>query len=109
MSTNNCKDSFKLLTDIGIGGEVLTQSFLNDLSLITSANIYNMYGPTETTVGCCCKKLSKANKIITIGKPLANVKFYVLDKNLNLCPPGVKGELYISGDGVSKGYFGRED
>lgn len=109
MSTNNCKDSFKLLTDIGIGGEVLTQSFLSDLNLITSANIYNMYGPTETTVGCCCKKLSKTSKVITIGKPLANVKFYVLDKNLNICPPGVKGELYISGDGVSKGYFGKDD
>ena len=109
MSANNCRDSFKLLTDIGIGGEALNQSFLNDLNLITSANIYNMYGPTETTVGCCCKKLAKTNKVITIGKPLANVKFYVLDKNLNLCPPGVKGELYISGDGVSKGYFGRED
>ena len=109
MSANNCRDSFKLLTDIGIGGESLNQSFLNDLNLITSANIYNMYGPTETTVGCCCKKLAKTNKVITIGKPLANVKFYVLDRNLNLCPPGVKGELYISGDGVSKGYFGRDD
>lgn len=109
MSANNSKDSFKLLTDIGIGGEALNQSFLNDLNLITSANIYNMYGPTETTVGCCCKKLSKNNKVITIGTPLANVKFYVLDNNLNLCPPCVKGELYISGDGVSKGYFGRDD
>ena len=109
MSANNCRDSFKLLTDIGIGGESLSQSFLDDLNLITSANIYNMYGPTETTVGCCSKKLAKKNKLITIGKPLANVKFYVLDNNLNLCPPEIKGELYISGDGVSKGYFGRDD
>ena len=109
MSSDNSKASFKLLTDIGIGGESLNQSFLNNLNLITSANIYNMYGPTETTVGCCCKKLSKNSKVITIGKPLSNVKFYVLDNNLNLCPPCIKGELYISGDGVSKGYFGRDD
>lgn len=109
MSANNYKNSFKLLTDIGIGGESLNHSFLIDLSLITSANIYNMYGPTETTVGCSCKKLSKTSQVITIGKPLANVKFYVLDKNLNLCPPGIAGELYISGDGVSSGYFSRDD
>ena len=68
-----------------------------------------MYGPTETTVGCCCKKIDKTTKYITIGKPLANVKFYVLDKHLKLCPPGIKGELYISGDGVSNGYYGKPD
>ena len=68
-----------------------------------------MYGPTETTVGCCAKKLERNTKFITIGKPLANVKFYVLDKNLKLCPPGIKGELYISGDSVSLGYYQRPD
>lgn len=109
MSASNSYDSFKLLSDIGIGGESLTLSFVGDLRLLTSANIYNMYGPTEATVGCCAKKLSLNNKIITIGKPMANVKFYVLDDNLNLCPPGIKGELYISGDGISKGYYKKEE
>lgn len=109
LSDSQSKTSFALLTDIGIGGEALTISFLKDLGFLTSANIYNMYGPTEATVGCSCKKLNKNSKIITIGTPLANVRFYVLDKNLNLCPPGIKGELYISGDGISKGYYGRPD
>lgn len=109
MSGANSTESFKLLSDIGIGGEALTLSLLKDLRLITSANIYNMYGPTETTIGCSCKKISNNTKTITIGSPLANVKFYVLDKNLKLCPPGIKGELYISGDGVSNGYYNKPE
>ena len=68
-----------------------------------------MYGPTETTIGCSCKKIEKNTKNVTLGKPLSNVKFYVLDKHLKICPIGIKGELYISGDGVSKGYYGRPD
>ena len=109
VSASNSYDSFKLLSDIGIGGESFNLTFVRDLKLITSANIYNMYGPTEATVGCCAKKISLNNKIITIGKPLANVKFYVLDSNLKLCPPGIKGELYISGDGISKGYYKKDE
>lgn len=109
MSASNSSDSLKLLSDIGIGGESLTSAFLNDLTLLTFANIYNMYGPTEATVGCCCKKIEDKNSTITIGKPMSNVEFYVLDKDLNLCPVGIKGELYISGDGISKGYYKKEE
>ena len=109
MSVSNVKDNFSSVCDIGIGGESFSISFIKELQQITSANIYNMYGPTETTVGCCSKKIEKNTKLITIGKPLANVKFYVLDNNLKLCPPGIKGELYISGDGVTLGYYKRPD
>ncbi len=109
LSSCHSKHDFSSLLEIGIGGESFSNSFLKDLRQITSANLYNMYGPTETTVGCCCKKIERTNQLITIGKPLANVKFYVLDKNLTLCPPGIKGELYISGDGVAKGYYNNPD
>ena len=101
--------SMKSLKTIGIGGESFSIPFIKGIETLTSAEIYNMYGPTEATVGCSAKKIDKTIKTITVGKPMANVKFYVLDKNLKLCPPGIKGELYISGDGVSKGYYNRED
>lgn len=109
MSSAKETHNFSSISDIGIGGESFSNSFLKELRQMTSANFYNMYGPTETTVGCCCKKIEKLSQPITIGKPLANVKFYVLDKYLKLCPPGVKGELYISGDGVAKGYYNNEE
>lgn len=108
MSSANNMHDFSSLLEIGIGGESFSNSFLKELRQITSANFYNMYGPTETTVGCCCKKIENLSSEITIGKPLANVRFYVLDKNLKLCPCGTKGELYISGDGVAKGYYNNE-
>ncbi len=109
MSTVSTQNCFSSITDIGIGGEAFSLSFVQNINNICSANLYNMYGPTETTIGCSCKKIEKNTKQITIGKPLANVRFYVLDKNLKLCPPGTKGELYISGDGVSKGYYKKLD
>ncbi len=109
MSSINKSHNFSSLTDIGIGGESFSLSFITDIQRLFSANLYNMYGPTETTIGCCCKKLERNQKFITIGKPLANVRFYVLDQNLKLCPPGIKGELYICGDGVSKGYYNQPE
>ncbi len=109
MSSMKENHSMKSLTDIGIGGESFNIPFIKSIQALTSAEIYNMYGPTETTVGVSSKKIERNVKILTIGKPMANVKFYVLDKNLKLCPPGIKGELYISGDGVSKGYYQKPD
>lgn len=105
MSSANATHDFSSLLEIGIGGEAFSNSFLKELRQITSANFYNMYGPTEATVGCCCKKIENLSSMLTIGKPLANVRFYVLDKNLKLCPPGIRGELYIAGDGVVQGYY----
>ena len=69
----------------------------------------NGYGPTETTI--CSTAFAIKNiqnipyNIIPIGKPLPNLKAYILDKDLNPVPVGVPGELYISGDNVSKGYL----
>lgn len=98
----------KNMKDIMVGGEGISYSQLENLIAITNANIYNMYGPTETAVWSTIKKLS-LEPSITIGKPIANTKCYVLDKNKNMLPPYTPGELYIGGDGVSKGYLGREE
>lgn len=97
----------KIMKDIMVGGEPISYSLLESLSNLTRANIYNMYGPTETAVWSTIKKLS-LDSPITIGKPIANTKCYVLDKNMNLLPPQIPGELYIGGDGVSNGYLNRE-
>ena len=98
----------KNMTDIMIGGESISDNLLKNLSNITKANIYNMYGPTETAVWSTIKKLS-LDLPITIGKPIANTQCYVLDKNMKLLPPNIPGELYIGGDGVSKGYLNQPD
>lgn len=46
---------------------------------------------------------------IPIGKPISNTQIYILDKYGNLLPPGVKGELYVGGSGLAKGYLNRSE
>ncbi|HEV2734418.1 MAG TPA: non-ribosomal peptide synthetase, partial [Longimicrobiaceae bacterium] len=71
---------------------------------------WNVYGPTENSVrisfGVC---RPEEHRIPPIGRPLANVRAYVLDRHLEPVPPGIPGELYSAGDGVTRGYLGRPD
>ena len=70
--------------------------------------IMNGYGPTEATISCMMEVVEDGNDI-TIGIPAANVYVATLDPDGRLQPPGVIGELVIMGDGVGRGYIGRED
>ena len=94
--------SIKNLEFITLAGEQLPLNLVNSLHNISNAVIYNGYGPSETTVFSTLTKID--NNYISIGKPLDNTQIYILDKNLKLVPLGIAGELYISGDGVGKGY-----
>ncbi len=99
----NTSKCLKCLKAVQLGGEVLNPEFYNKLVHYTNAKIYNGYGPSETT-SCATYKLITSPDGITIGNPLPNVKVYICNKFLNLCPPEIVGELCIAGDGVSYGY-----
>ena len=73
-------------------------------SLNSDMVILNGYGPSETTLGCSFKVLTSGNNV-TIGAPMANVKFYVTDESGNLLPRYAVGELVICGEGVGRGYI----
>ena len=73
----------------------------------TMIDIYNGYGPTETTCGVTYSLLT--NSDITIGKPIANIQIFILDKYDYLKPIGQIGELCIAGDGVGAGYLNRPE
>ncbi len=96
--------SLKILS----GGEVLTRQLAAEL-IKRGKTVWNLYGPTETTIWSTIHKVTGDENEIPIGKPLANTKVYVLDKNLNPLPPGVVGDIYISGDGVARGYRNRPE
>ncbi|MDI5974351.1 amino acid adenylation domain-containing protein [Streptomyces sp. SL13] len=66
----------------------------------------NFYGPTETTVYATAGPLA-AGEAVTIGRPIAGTRVHVLDDALRPVPPGVPGELYVSGPGLARGYLGR--
>ena len=92
-----------------LGGEALPGSLVADLRAATSARIINMYGPTETTIWSSTEEVGTMESVLNIGKPLANQQMYVLDDALNPVPPGTAGELWIGGDGVTRGYWQRDD
>jgi amino acid adenylation domain-containing protein len=87
------------------GGEPLPRK-LADALLATGGELWNVYGPTETTIYASVAKIVPGSGPITLGGPLPNVQFYVLDAHQQPVPIGAPGELYIGGDQVALGYAG---
>jgi amino acid adenylation domain-containing protein len=85
------------------GGEALTTDLARKL-IKRSESLWNMYGPTETTIWSVMGKIEEEGERIRIGKPIGNTLVYVLNRELNIVPIGVVGELYIGGDGLARGY-----
>ncbi|MFT3812143.1 MAG: LLM class flavin-dependent oxidoreductase [Acidovorax sp.] len=92
-----------------IGGEALPGTLVAELGQVTSASIENMYGPTETTIWSSTETAGAGEAVVNIGRPIANTQMYVLDEHQQPVPVGVPGELYIGGDGVTRGYWQRAD
>jgi thioesterase domain-containing protein/acyl carrier protein len=68
-----------------------------------------MYGPTETTIWSSVKRVAADDKSVTLGTPIANTQFYVVDAHEKLVPQGASGQLLIGGDGVGTGYWDMPD
>ena len=90
------------------GGEALQQALANAL-VESGASVWNMYGPTETTVWSSIYLVQRSDVPPSIGKPIANTGFFVLDRNDRPLPAGIPGELGIGGAGLSEGYLNRPD
>ncbi|TPG82416.1 amino acid adenylation domain-containing protein [Brevibacillus laterosporus] len=95
------------------GGEALTPSQLVAWKQkYPNTALINMYGITETTVHVTYKEfdlVDMGSTVSNIGKPIPTLKTYVLDQRKNLVPIGVKGELYVSGKGVARGYLNKPE
>lgn len=70
---------------------------------------YNGYGPTENTIFTTIYKVEQAENNIPIGKPLDNIKLYIVDKNGKRLPPGACGELWVAGPQVGGGYLNQPE
>ena len=90
-----------------VGGEGFPPQLYDIIKKYTDANIYNSYGPTEITIASHGKLLSGED--VSIGKTLFNVVDMIADADSNPLPPGVVGELYVGGAGVSRGYWNLEE
>ncbi|CCH57117.1 amino acid adenylation domain protein [Fibrisoma limi BUZ 3] len=101
---------------IVVGGEALYPrhyQFLADSG--AEVEIINEYGPTEAAVGCITYTFAASANVpvfqngLLIGKPMPNVSIYILDENQQLVAVGERGEIYIGGVQVARGYLNRDD
>ena len=97
-----------------VGGEDLKTELARKIyqKFNGKVEIYNEYGPTETVVGCmiyCYNPEQDVRASVPIGVPADNTQIYLLDKHLQPVAQGVPGEMFISGDGVGRGYLNRRE
>jgi natural product biosynthesis luciferase-like monooxygenase protein len=109
LADNECKHALTKLDQLVVGGEALSEQLAAELVDTVEGTVTNMYGPTETTIWSTAAEVVGGANRVTIGRPLANTCAYITDKEARLLPPGVPGELVIGGDGVTRGYLGRDE
>ncbi|MER7980507.1 amino acid adenylation domain-containing protein [Streptomyces sp. NPDC095817] len=100
------------------GGEPLARGVADDAAARWGAEVHNLYGPTEATIDAtahCVTEPSleghtahgRTSEAVPIGRPVDAMRVYVLDRHLKPVPPGVTGELYLSGPNLAHGYLER--
>jgi len=92
-----------------LGGEAVPAALIHHLRQVFKGEIHNMYGPTETTIWSTTCRVEDRDTSVSIGRPIANTQIYILDPDFNPVPVGEIGELFISGDGLARGYWRRPE
>ena len=96
-----------------VGGEALTQEVAAQWHKtgLSKTRLVNAYGPTEATVTALVHtvKPGSHDRSIPIGRPLPGTEIYILDRDGNLVPDGVIGELYLAGERLALGYHDRDE
>ncbi|CRK52520.1 Non-ribosomal peptide synthetase [Rhodococcus sp. RD6.2] len=91
-------------------GEALPAETAREFRAGSDAELVNLYGPTEAAVSVTTHRTSDADgATVPIGVPEWNTRVYVLDDRLRPVPQGVRGELYLAGAQLARGYHGRAD
>ncbi|MEV4643163.1 amino acid adenylation domain-containing protein [Actinoplanes sp. NPDC049548] len=95
-----------------LGGEALSaEALVQWRRSHPDVTVVNAYGPTELTVNCTDFTIAPEDDLppgpVPIGRPFTGIHTYVLDDRLQPVPPGVPGDLYVSGAALARGYLGR--
>ena len=105
-------DQLRSLKRVIVAGEACPSHLVEaHFRQLPSAELFNEYGPTEATVWASIYRCELSNRqhAVPLGRPISGTQIYILDRNLELLPMGVPGELCIAGQGVAKGYHNAPD
>jgi amino acid adenylation domain-containing protein len=104
---------FNTVKDLLVGGEAIYPvTAAAVLEQGGPERLVNAYGPAECTSFSAwyhIREVARDAAGVPIGEPVANTQLYVLDRNRNLEPVGIMGQLYIGGEGLARGYWGRPE
>ncbi len=95
-----------------VTGEVVSRSLVGRWFERFAIPVVNAYGPTEASDDITHYRMTAAPPragVVPVGKPVQNLRIYIVDEQMNLCPVGVKGEICVSGVGVGRGYLHDEE
>jgi len=95
------------LRTVGAGGDVMSSELVKRWG--QGRRFFNVYGPTEVTITATVARCLPDGTAPPIGRPIANLRAYVLDRRGRLAPSGVPGELVLAGVGVARGYLNRPE
>jgi amino acid adenylation domain-containing protein len=102
-------DSLKGVRQLLTGGDVLSVAHVRKaLDALGEGRLINGYGPTENTTFTCCHAITRSSlkgHSVPIGRPISNTQCFVLDRSSQPAPIGVRGELFVGGDGLARGYL----
>jgi amino acid adenylation domain-containing protein len=94
---------------VNLAGEPLQPSLVDEIYKQTHVKrVYDLYGPSEDTTYSTFALREREGRV-TIGRPIANTRIYLLDENLRPVPIGVTGELHLAGAGLARGYLNRPE
>ena len=105
----------RTLRRVFCSGEALPTELCREWERLTGAPLHNLYGPTEAAVdvswypACGPELAAVTGSSVPIGWPVWNTGLRILDAAMRPVPPGVAGDLYLTGIQLAQGYLGRPD
>ncbi len=104
-------ESFAGVREVWTGGDVVSPAAVQRvLDTCTGTTVTAIYGPTEITLCTTQYPMRHPHQVentVPLGRPMAGTRLYVLDAALRPVPVGVRGDLYVAGLGLARGYAGR--
>jgi len=95
---------------VNLAGEVLSRKLVEEVYATGAVKrVLNLYGPTEDTTYSTGEEVSRGASEVLIGAVLENKRLYLLDERMEAVAQGVRGEIYLGGEGQARGYVGRAE